>query len=64
MNKNNKNVKVKERYFGEITLLRDGRFKFRRVKKLVTLNQFKRAWKNVNSRSFSRKVNKSELVTH
>ena len=54
--------KAQERYFGEIVKLKDGRFKVKFMDKLVPLNQYRRVWKNINAREFSRTLNNSSLV--
>ncbi len=55
----------KERYFGEIIKLEDGRFKLRWFKKLVGkhLIESDRTWKRVNSRNLARKLKQGKLVT-
>ena len=55
-------MKAKERYFGELVRLDNGKFKVKFVDKLVRINQHKRRWLNINARDFARELNKSELV--
>ncbi len=57
-----KNENIVNRYFMEINQLADGRMKVCMAKKLVGLNQYKRTWKTLDSRSLARKINKSTLV--
>lgn len=51
-----------ERYFGELRKLSNGTFKLFKIKKLVSINQYRRQWESCDSREIARKLNKAKLV--
>lgn len=53
---------TEQRYFGELRKLNNGAFKLVKIKKLVRVNQHKRYWQPVNSRTLARELNTSGLV--
>lgn len=62
MGKNTQNKPV--RFFGEIQLLTNGRYKVRFMQKLVRVNQSsRRKWKNVDTLNFAKELN-SKLITN
>jgi hypothetical protein len=57
-NKLNKN----SQYWAQISVTDDNKVKIKKAQQLVTLNQFSKKWKTIDSREFSRCINKSTFI--
>ncbi len=51
-----------KRFFGELVKLPNGKYKAYNFQELVKVNQFKKGWKDTNSRQLARDVVKSGLI--
>ncbi len=61
-NRKNHEVKPGNKFFAELIVQKDNSLKIKKAQKYTKLNQYRNYWKSLDTREFSRFLNRSSLV--